>query len=110
MTGLSETMFFIGIIIFIGIFLLKFYNIMRKAEMYGLEISFLLFVLSMIAYTFCLVIFMFNVISELVYLQLFNFMSWLVVFHIIFLFIEIVLNMRPFGRTIKQRYITERER
>lgn len=102
---LNETLFLIQLLIFLAITLYKVYNIMSNFEKYDIKQGFILFMLLFLCFGVGMIvnISMVNYAVDeaatinLTFSQLFTLESWLILFNVLFMIIELFLFLSKLG-------------
>lgn len=89
--NLSELLFIITILLGLGITLLKLYNLFTACKLYEMKISILLFIGFVMSWFLNFSIFMAN--PEVIYSILFKFLNMFFILNVLFLIVEIIINM-----------------
>lgn len=101
--NVTETFFVIQFLVFIVIFIFRFYNIMKLGEIYDLKIGFVLFVSSLLAYAVGSQVLM-SEVEEYLYIFLLQLQGWMIVPQIAFLFAEIFFHLRLNTKKVISHY------
>lgn len=89
--NIYEFVFIVQFVIFIGIFLVKLYNVMSKGRAYDVKVSFLLFILGLFCHAVGFWIFMLKP-EELIYWSLIRLENVISLVLVLFFFIELLLS------------------
>lgn len=84
-----EFLFIVQLLVFVGLLLVKFYNVISVGRAYDLRWSFVLFVGSLLAYGVGFVVLLLD-FEESLYLELFKLETWSLGVVFLFLFVELV--------------------
>lgn len=96
--NLITTIFFLQLIIFLGIFIVKIYNLFNLGKTYDLKIGFLLLIITIICFLMGTLA-LFNIPEMLILSQIFRLEAWLYYFHYVFFLAEIFFAFAPSNGT-----------
>jgi len=105
--NLITTIFFLQLIIFIGIFLAKIYNLFTLGKFYDIKIGFILLIITVICFLMG-VLALLNIPTMIFISQIFRLESWLYYFHFVFFLVEIFFAFAP-GNGVKQYKSNEQQ-
>ena len=98
-----EVVFILALLASIGIFIAKFYNVVRQGKLYTFSTALLLFGGNLITWLFILIVFLNNATTNLYNIS-FKLISLVLVMQVLFLIIELFYNISSKVTTIEAHH------
>ena len=103
MASIYSMVFILQFLVYIGITLVLFYNVMNLGKTFDMKTGFILLFVLLISYGAGMVTTMLS-IDELLYYALWNVQTWMLPFNVLFFIIHLILNLKLFADTAIERY------